>query len=86
MGATSLLDAILASLFENSEFLLGRELLSRLDPADRFAPIAVAPIADLVFGTDGFDTDPLALFKYSKLLLLAKRDPCFDSGNRHCRL
>jgi hypothetical protein len=86
VGGTSLLDTILLSLFENSEFLLGRELLSGFDPTDRFAPIAVALITDLVFGTDVFNTGLLALFKYCELLLLAKRDPCFDPRNHHCRL
>ena len=72
VGGTSLLDTILVSLFENSEFLLGRELLSRFDPTDRFAPIAVTLITDLVFGTDVFNTGLLALFSIASFCSLLK--------------
>jgi hypothetical protein len=70
VGGTSLLDTILLSLFENSEFLLGRELLSGFDPTDRFAPIAVALITDLVFGTDALT------LVFSPSLVLRAFAPC----------
>jgi hypothetical protein len=85
VSGTGPVDSVPSALFESLEFLRSRELLFRFGSVDLAAPVAVALVTDPVFGTDGFNTGLLALFKYNELLLLAKRNPCFDSGNRYCR-